>query len=179
MDIKILIYLLPIVFILHDFEEIIMFRPWLDKHRTEIKSRFPRLDKILLRNHDHLSTSAFAVAVLHEFVIIAIITILAVHFDSYQWWFGAFAAFFLHLFVHILQWLVFGKYVPFIITSILALPYCSYTIIQFLKFTNLTGGQLTLWAGIGVLLTLASFYPAFFLASKFEHWINTNYLFAR
>ena len=179
MDIKILIALLPVVFILHDFEEIIMFKPWLDKNREEIKTRFPRLDQILSRNHYQFSTSAFAVAVLHEFIIIAVITTLSMHFDSYHWWFGAFAAFSLHFFVHIAQWLVFGRYVPFIITTILVLPYCSYTFLQFLKFTEMTAGQLTLWSGIGVLLTAVSFYPAFFLASKFEQWVRSSYLSIR
>lgn len=175
MDIKNLIALLPIVFILHDFEEIIMFKPWLEKNRAEIKARFPRLDQVLHRSHDHLSTSAFAVAVLHEFAIIAVVTTLSMHFEAHQWWFGAFAAFSLHLFVHIGQWLIFGRYVPFIITSILALPYCFYTFTQFARFTDMTSGQLTLWAGIGVLLTIISFPSAFFLASKFEHWLKNSY----
>ena len=175
MDIKILIALLPVVFMLHDFEEIIMFKPWLDKNRQEIKTRFPRLDQILRRSHDQLSTSAFAVAVLHEFALIAAITTFSMYFDSYHWWFGAFAAFSLHLIVHIAQWLVFGRYVPFIVTSILALPYCFYTLMQFLHFTEMTNGQLALWAGIGILLTAVSFYPAFFLAAKFEEWIKTGY----
>lgn len=179
MYIEDLIALLPIVFILHDLEEIIMFKPWLDKNREEIKLRFPRLDQVLRHSHDRLSTSAYAVAVLHEFVIVAVITALSMHFGSYQWWFGAFAAFSLHLIVHIIQWLVFGKYVPVIITSILALPYCFYTLMQFLHFTGMTGGQLTLWAGLGILLTIISFPSAFFLASKFEGWLRNSYLSTR
>ena len=93
MDIKLLIALLPFVFMLHDFEEIIMFKPWLQKNRDEVKRRFPRIDKILQHNHDQLSTSAYAVAVLHEFLIIALITYGSLFFDLYHWWFAAFAAF--------------------------------------------------------------------------------------
>jgi hypothetical protein len=66
------------------------------------------------------------VAVLHEFLIIALITYGSLFFDLYHWWFAAFAAFSLHLVFHIAQWLIFGKYVPVILTSILALPYCIY-----------------------------------------------------
>ncbi len=160
---------------LHDFEEIIMFKPWLVKNREELKRRFPRIDRALSRNHDHLSTSAFAVAVLNEFIIIAFITCAALYFDSYRWWFGALAAFSLHLVVHILQWLIYGKYVPVIITSVLALPYCAYTFMEFLKFMDLTREQLWLWTVIGVGLTLASFIPAFFFASCFEKWKNQHY----
>ncbi|MCA9906905.1 MAG: HXXEE domain-containing protein, partial [Anaerolineae bacterium] len=88
----------------------------------------------------------------------------------------ALAAFSLHLIVHIAQWLIYGKYVPVIITSILALPYCLYTYTEFLRVTVMTPGQMLLWAVIGVVLTLASFVPAFFLAARFEHWKNRSYL---
>ena len=176
MDIKLLIALLPAVFMLHDFEEIIMFEPWLKKNREEIRRRFPSLDKILSRNHDRLSTPAFAVAVLHEFLIIAVITYLSLYFDSYTWWFGAFAAFSLHLFVHIGQWIIFRKYVPVIVTSILALPYCGYALIEFLKVTDLSAAQMAFWAGLGVALTVVSFFPAFYLAGRFEDWKNKKYL---
>ena len=176
MEIKLLIALLPIVFMLHDFEEIIMFKPWLKKNREEIKRRFPRIDKTLSKNHDRLSTSALAVAVLNEFFIITIITYLSLYFDTYHWWFGAFMAFSLHLIVHIVQWVIYGKYVPVVVTSILALPYCVYTFVEFLKVTDLTTGQLSLWTGIGIVLTVASFVPAFFFASRFENWKNQKYL---
>lgn len=41
-EIQILIALLPILFMVHDFEEIIMFEPWLAKNRAELKRRFPK-----------------------------------------------------------------------------------------------------------------------------------------
>lgn len=176
MDIKLLILLLPLVFMFHDFEEIIMFQPWLEKNRDELKRRFPQIDKILAKNHDHLSTSAFAVAVLHEFFLIAVITCASLYFNSYHWWFGAFAAFSLHLIVHIGQWIIYGKYVPFIFTSILSLPYCLYTLFEFMKFTTLTAPQLSFWTVMGVGLTIVSFVPAFFWASQFERWKNQKYL---
>ena len=175
MDIKLLIALLPLVFMLHDFEEIIMFKPWLVKNRDELRRRFPRIDRVLSRTHDHLSTSAFAVAVLNEFVIIAFITYACLYVDSYGWWFGAFMAFSLHLVAHIVQWIVYGRYVPVIVTSILALPYCIYTFVEFLKITDMTMVQLLLWTVVGIVLTAASFVPAFFFAARFENWKNQKY----
>jgi hypothetical protein len=176
MDIKLLIALLPFVFMLHDFEEIIMFKPWLEKNRSEVVSRFPRIDSILKKNHDHLSTSGFSVAVLHEFLLISIITFLSLIFGVYQWWFGAFAAFSIHLLFHIGQGVVYGKYVPCIITSILALPYSIYTFLAFLKVTDMTVVQLSLWAVLGMIIAIASFVPAFYLASRFEDWKDRRYL---
>jgi hypothetical protein len=176
METRLLIALLPVVFMFHDFEEIIMFKPWLEKNRAEIKQRFPQIDSMFKKHVDGLSTSAYAVAVLHEFFVLALVTYLSLYFTSYHWWFAAFIAFSIHLFVHIAQWLIFGKYVPFILTSILALPYCAYVLIEFLKMTDMTLGQLLFWAGLGIILTIASLVPAFFLASRFEHWKNRVFL---
>lgn len=176
MNTNLLIALLPLVFMLHDFEEIIMFKPWLEKNRDEIKRRFPRIDKTLSKHHDRLSTSAFAVAVLNEFLIIAIITYVSLYFNFYFLWFGAFMAFSVHLFVHIAQWVIYGKYVPVIVTSILALPYCVYTLVQFLKVTDMAAEQLLFWAALGIIIAIASFVPAFFFASRFENWKNKVYL---
>jgi hypothetical protein len=175
-DTRLLIALLPAVFMLHDFEEIIMFRPWLDKNRTEIAQRFPRLDRLLRRYHDKLSTSAFAVGVLHEFTILSAITYVSLHANSYRWWFAVFMAFALHLLVHVAQWVAFGRYVPFIITSIAALPYCCYTFLQFSASTVMTWIQMTQWTIIGVVLTVLSFGSAFALASAFERWKTRTYL---
>ena len=174
--VKLLIALLPFVFMIHDFEEIIMFAPWLAKNRDEVGRRFPRIDKILRNHHDQLSSSAYAVAVMHEFIIISIITYASLYADTYHWWFGAFAAFSLHLLVHIGQWLIYGKYVPVVVTSFLALPYCLYTFISFLNFTDMTGGQMLLWAVIGLAITVVSFVPAFYLAARFENWKQHKYL---
>ena len=33
--------LLPLVFIVHEYEEIIMFRRWIDRNREELRKRFP------------------------------------------------------------------------------------------------------------------------------------------
>jgi hypothetical protein len=176
MNTNLLIALLPLIFMLHDFEEIIMFKPWLEKNRDEIKRRFPRIDKTLSKHHDRLSTSAFAVAVLNEFLIIAVITYVSLYFNFYYLWFGAFIAFSVHLIVHIVQWVIYGKYVPVIVTSILALPYCVYTLVQFLKVTDMAAGQLLFWTVTGIILAIVSFVPAFFFASRFENWKNKVYL---
>lgn len=176
MDIRWLIALLPVVFMIHDFEELVMFEPWLRKNRDEVQRRFPPIDALLSRWHDGLSTPAYAVAVMHEFAIVAVITYASLYADSYGWWFGAFAAFSLHLLVHIAQWLIYGKYVPFVLTSILALPYCGYTLVFFVSVTSLSPAELTGWAALGVILTLASFPSAFALAARFERWKNARYL---
>lgn len=176
MTLALLMTLLPVVFMLHDFEELILFRPWLAKHRAEIRERFPAVDRLLARTHDGLSQSALTVAVLHEFALIAAVTYLALALDLPGLWFGACFAFAAHLLVHIGQWVIFGRYVPVIITSWLALPYCAYALSTFLATTTLPPGQLALWALLGLALTALSFPSAFALAARFERWLIQRYL---
>lgn len=176
MDLRLLMAWLPVVFMVHDFEEIVMFEPWLRKNRDELARRFPPIGRLVARSHTGLSTSAYAVAVMHEFMIIAGLTVFAQMSGQEGWWFGAFAAFGLHLLVHVAQWLIYGRYVPFIVTSLLALPYCAYTAARYMAATSLTSGELLLWTAVGIVVTVLSFPSAFALAGQFERWKNASYL---
>ncbi len=120
---QLLMVVLPVVFMLHDFEEIIMFRSWLDRNRHELHRRFPRFEAFLSkRGHFEYSTSAFAIGVAHEFILLSAVSLCSIYHEAYEWWFGVFMAYFIHLFVHIAQWIIYRKYVPVIITSLLSLP---------------------------------------------------------
>lgn len=118
----------PRIFMIHDFEEIVMFKSWSTRNRAELRKRFPKLEKYLYQKKVfNLSTSAFAIAVLHELLLISTVSFISLWSDRYDWWFLVFSAYSLHLFVHIGQWLVCRKYVPMIITTILTFPHCLYT----------------------------------------------------
>lgn len=53
---EIIIYLLPFVFIIHDFEEIIGFKTWFVRNGEWLSSRFPKLEK-QVRHFKRLSTA--------------------------------------------------------------------------------------------------------------------------
>ncbi len=175
-QIHLLIALLPMVFMIHDFEEIIMFKPWLQKNREELKKRFPAFEQFLTtKQYFNLSTSGFTVAILHEFVLIALVTVLSLWYNNYYWWFGAFSVYTLHLFVHIIQWIIYKKYVPFIITTFLTLPYCIYTFFVFIDTIAMSPTQMLLWTLLGIVITILSFPSAFYLAFAFERWKKKLY----
>ncbi len=164
-----LMTLLPVVFMLHDFEEIIMFRPWLRRNSDELKARLPRFEAFLTRcGLFDYSTSAFAVAVCHEFVLLSVVSYGALYAGAYGWWFAAFMAFFLHLFVHVGQWIVYRKYVPVIVTSVLSLPYGFYTLGLFIEAAGLSVSEMIGWSVVGLVAMALSFPAAFFWASKFD-----------
>lgn len=170
-NLRLLMLLLPVVFMVHDFEEIIMFRSWLAKNREELYKRFPAIAAFMERQQlFELSTSAFSVGVAHEFVLITVASILGVFTQTYGCWVAAFMAYFLHLFVHIVQWIAYRKYVPVIITGVATLPYCVYVFILFEQAALLTHSQMLIWTLIGIILTFLSFPSAFYFAKKFHQW---------
>ena len=109
--------LFPIIFMLHEMEEIIGFRIWLDKNR-DIVSKYNKLS-ILYQN---FSNEGFSIAVLEEYLLCIIITCISIFFKTYIVWIGAFIAFSLHLLVHILQSIIIKRYIPALASSIILLP---------------------------------------------------------
>lgn len=121
-ELELIICLFPLVFMIHEFEEIICFKPWIAKNRLELSSKYPKFAK-QVSYMDRLSVQAFSIAVLEEFVLVSIITVLALTAQLYCVWIAVFTAFTLHIIIHIVQWAVIRKYIPVIITSLLSLPY--------------------------------------------------------
>ena len=139
MKLELIMLLLPVVFMLHEYEEIIMFRHWLDRNRDELKRRFPKFERFLARRrHFDYSTATFAIGTAHEFILISLISFCAVWLGAYQWWFAAFAGYSIHLIVHLAQWAIYPKYIPVIITTTLTLPYCVYAFVEFAKASILS-----------------------------------------
>lgn len=122
-----IISLLPIVFMLHEFEEIIFLKPWLKRNKAWIIEKHPRLSKPLAGTAN-LSPSAFALIVAEEFILVSLATVAALIFHAYYPWLAVLLAFSLHAAVHLVQGLALRRYVPIIATSILALAYGVYGI---------------------------------------------------
>ena len=172
---ELIMILFPIVFMIHEYEEIIMFKYWLGSNRNELKRRFPKFEQFLThRRHFEYSTATFAVGTAHEFLLITAISFCSIWLGTYHWWFTAFAGYSIHLIVHLVQWAIYRKYIPVIITTILTLPYCVYAFVEFAKASILSPLQMLLWAVIGFILTILSLFSAFLLMNRFQKWLNKH-----
>jgi len=87
-------WLWPMVFMLHDFEEIIMLKPWITKNASDLQERFSRLASRLLPHFESLSTSSFAFAVAEAFMFLSVLAYLTVEFELYAIGTGLLLAFF-------------------------------------------------------------------------------------
>ena len=162
-----IVWLLPIVFMIHDFEEIIFFKSWLNKNKGYLTEKFPKIMK-QLPFFDNFSTSAFALAVAVLFMLLSLITLCSVIFDNYLLWLAAFMIFFVHLFMHLAQWIVMRRYIPAIYTTFFALIYCIYTFYEIITKNIFHVSEIVLWTIIG----FAMLVPFFILALKLAEMFN-------
>jgi hypothetical protein len=163
-----LVSLLPLVFIFHDLEEIIFFKRWINKNSDYLALRFPKLSTKILPHFQNTSTAGFALAVAEELLVLSAITYLSIFFDNYYFWFAAFMAFSIHIVVHLAQWLIVRKYIPVIVSSVLATPYCIITFLFVVNNNLLSVSQMVSSTFIGLILMALNLIFALKLAAKFD-----------
>ena len=127
-DTHTLIWLFPIAFMFHDFEELLLFEPWLRKNTDEIRDRIKnRIPAFLAKQIDAVlvkSTIEFVLPISLIFGLTFISSFLAVEYEAYGFFLLASGAFFLHGFMHLGQAIILRKYVPAVISSVLiVIPY--------------------------------------------------------
>jgi hypothetical protein len=173
--IETLLWLLPVVFMLHDFEEIIMMRPWLNKHWPELSARLPAKISARLDLHRSLSTSAFALAVAEEFVVLSVFTLIAIEYQWYNFWAGLTIAFFIHLLVHLAQFLAMRRYVPCIITTVPAILFCIIALYDLNALINLDVKTVIFWTICFTVFIVLNLFFAINTSIKFDKWLNRKY----
>lgn len=121
-NIHIIIWLFPLLFIFHDFEEIIFIKYWIQKNENYLQAIVPSRFIPVINHMKKISTAAFAFGAAEEYILILIICIVSFLTNWYYLWLGCFIAFILHTFVHIFQSLFIKKYVPALATSLICTP---------------------------------------------------------
>ena len=143
---------LPLVFMLHDFEELIGAEPWLRANRAALLQRFPRFAPPLLAHMQRMAGAPFTCGVCLLFVLLTLLSFYAALSGDCRLWYGVLAAFTAHLFVHLLQWALWRRYIPCILTSLPALPYGIWALAQDFP---LTAAEKWHWSSVAALLVLA------------------------
>jgi len=168
----IIVWLLPIVFMIHDFEEIIFFQPWIKKNKPFLENKFPSISKRFLPRMEKLSVQGFSVAVFEEFLVLSLVTFISVYFNYYYLWLALFIAFSIHILIHIIQWLFILRYTPTIVTSFLSLPYCILGFIYITENRIFTFSDIVLWGILGIILMVINLIFAHSLAGIFDKKFN-------
>lgn len=164
-ELELIISLFPLVFMIHEFEEIICFKPWVTKNGSWLTSKYPKFVK-QITHIGQLSVPAFSIAVLEEFILVSISTVLALTLQWYSVWIAVFTAFAFHIILHTVQWIVIRKYIPAIITSLLSLPYLIWGLSQILNEFSLS--LIIMCFVIGLLIAIINLFLAHKLASQYD-----------
>ena len=168
-DIKILVWLFPVVFIFHDFEEIIFIQPWISRNSLYLSKRFPSISRHFLPHFEKITTASFAAGVAEEFLLISIITVVSFMTDWYSLWIGLFIAFTIHLVIHCFQALAIGKYVPSVVTSVICLPVCVYIIKYSIKLFPVD--TVVLFSVLGLVIMAANLIAVYRGMDVFGRWL--------
>jgi hypothetical protein len=168
-------WLFVVVFVIHEFEEIIMLKPWLTRNRSELMARFPGVAKRTLGLFDRLSTPAIAFAILEQLVILVLVVLLSVTFGWYDVWAGLVSGYLIHIVGHLVQWAAYRKYCPFVFSSILSIPYCLWALIELYDRELISVAWHSLWVVIAVVLIGINLKLAHRIAGWFEGWLSRHY----
>lgn len=114
------ILLLPIIFIIHDMEEVVGFGRFF-RDNPYLFDKYPNVTKA----YRDFTTEGFAAAVYEEFIPFFGVSLAAYFFPYrflYALWFGLFISLTAHFFIHIGQTIYLKKYIPSFATSVIGLP---------------------------------------------------------
>lgn len=110
------VWMLPILFILHDFEEMIFMPLWKTRHHQKLETfKKPFFGSVT-------QGSAFAVGVLEEFIILVFISGFCQITHNTLLYLSFVIAYTSHFIIHYIMCMRFRGYVPGVITVTLELP---------------------------------------------------------
>lgn len=163
-----LIWLFPIVFMIHEFEEMVFMKWWIRKNSESILLRFPRFGARIIQQQKSLSTEQFTLIVAEEFIIVFLVIIISELTSNYNLYLGLVFAYSIHLLVHIIQSIVIRQYTPAIVTSIITGLFCIYAIYYFIN-NDLIDITNTIIYGLGLsLFVFINLRLMHFLAKKIK-----------
>lgn len=156
-------WLFPILFMFHDFEEILTVEKWTKENKEQVLAALPQSIRKYFYSSFKMTTLQFAQDVFWVYLSITAAAIIAVIFSFYYIFLVFLAIFFAHAFTHIGQAFILKKYTPGVITSILlVLPYSLYAYYRLLMEQVISGEDI-LWSCLGVCIVVP--FLLFFLVS--------------
>ena len=139
------VWLLPIIFIFHDMEEIIGFIPWLNSNKEWLEKKYSKF----VKPYNGVTTERFAMAVFEQFFLAILICIISYVTDFYGIWIGAFVGMSIHFVIHIVESVVIRKYIPALITSIICIPVSCIVIGKSVEMASYSMWEMVLYSVVG------------------------------
>ena len=114
-----------VLFMVHEFEEIIFVRRYIDKHADNNRYH----DELFVAGQDHYpSTATIAAMIAEEFVVACLILCTGIILNSAEVVAAMFIAYTLHLVIHIREAIVFPGWAPGSRTAVFTMPFNAITL---------------------------------------------------
>ncbi|MDP4162658.1 MAG: HXXEE domain-containing protein [Bacillota bacterium] len=150
-----LIWLFPITFMIHDFEEIIFVESWFKKNYTIVADRIPRPFRNTFREFSQTTAARFSIPVFFQLILYSFSSYLAVEQKKYGMFVGFNVLIFLHIFTHLGQTIYFRTYALGTGTAIfITFPYSIYLFYRLLYENIVTFFDFVSSAPYGLLTVL-------------------------
>ena len=168
MNTQILMMMFPVVFMLHDFEELCFLESWIRKNADSIRNKFTGIIWIELEGY---STSALGVGIMMMFLFVSLTSILSVLLNLYTLFAAAMVVFTAHNIFHIIQPILLRRYVPAMGSAIITLPYSLY-VLRSMNHLNLF-----IWRDVGIVSVLFGVVTFTYLgaARRIGLWIDKRF----
>jgi len=169
-DMKMLVWLLPILFILHDMEEIIFVQSWKEREKGFHKYCLKRI----IPFGTTTTTSDCAIGVYEELLMLTIVSLGCLIFNRYGLWFGIMVANLIHLIVmHIVGTiLMYRRYVPGLITAFLTVGPCIYVLVLAERLLGYRIEEIVIYVLLGSAIAFINLKVLHMYAYRFSKWIK-------
>lgn len=173
MTMKELAWLMPLLFILHDMEEIVFGMAW--------KKDEPSMKKYtkakLIPFGTSKDTAGMSFAIYEELLLLCLSALIGVCTSHYEIWFGFLAGNILHIIVlhMILVPLKYHCYVPGLLSSVLTLLPNIWIYVSAARLLHYSLMQIVLYSAIGMMIAMANLKLLHKHAHSFSDIINRTF----
>jgi hypothetical protein len=171
-----ILWLLPIVFIIHDGEELLTMPSWIASHQQEL-DQLARMSEVAAKLVRSLPTTTTQIAIAIGFILLLfiVVTVGASMSGKRGFWVYAYASLlgvlFLHVFTHIAQAILVGGYAPGVIGAVAAvIPGTLYIYKRLFEAKLLTLKS----AAFAALIGFALFVPGAMMAHQIGRMLGSG-----
>ncbi len=152
-----IIWLFPILFLIHELEEIFGFEKWYIKNKDKL-NKYPKIAKRVNKIFRYLSTKGMLFAIFEQLILCLLVCFLAVKFNFYILWLAAFIGYTIHLIIHVFQGIILKAYIPAFITSAIEIPICFYIIYEVFYCYEFSFDEVFYYSIVAVIIIALNLY---------------------
>lgn len=157
------------LFMIHEFDEIVLIKPWIESQKDNLAYQ---QEMFIKGRKVYPSTESTALLIGEEFLLASIISLVASYFNSPELSIALLTGHLLHLLGHIGEWLRYRRFVPGAFTALVTFPILLIWLVYFVLATPLKWLLLLVLIPLVFILILANLYWLHSKSHAVENWLK-------